>query len=124
MAYGAGGGVIMPPAQISGGAHPAGAASTQAIQQLQLDIITYLASVNVGASVIGGAAGAVGMACSMRQFGIACGQLGRLGLHPWFQAVLAQGAPLSGTLANIFMPRPKVASGLCDRIPFACTLWT
>lgn len=117
------GGGIPPLAQIFGGAQPVGAASPQALQQMQLGILTYLASINNGASVIGGAAGSVGLACAMHQFRIACGQLRGLECHPWFQTVLTQGPPLTGTLATIYMPRPRVAPGLSDRIPLACKLW-
>ena len=124
VAYGASGGAELPPAQVFGGAHPVGQATPADIQRLQLDIVTYLASTNPGSSVIGGANGAVGLACSARQFGIACMQLRGLELQSWFQAVLNHGAPLTGTLASIYMPRPRVTSGLCDMIPANCTLWT
>ena len=125
-AYGAAGGAVLPPAQIFDGAHPVGPVTAAGIQQLQLEILDYLVSTNRGASLILGGgpnAGPVGLACTGRQFGIACGQLGRLELDPWFRAVLNQGAPLTGRLASIFMPRPRVASGLCDNIPFNCILW-
>ena len=115
----------MPPAPLFGGVHPVGPVTAAGIQQMQLQILTYLASTNPGSHVIGGGAnGAVGLACSACQFGIACGQLGRLELHPWFHAVLNHGAPLTGTLASIYMPRPRVASGLCDPIPFNSMLWS
>ena len=125
VAYGIAGGPAVPPAQIFAGAHPVGPSSPAGVQQMQLDIMNYLVSTNPGASVIGGGAnGAVGLACTARQFGIACGQLGRLELQPWFLAVLSYGAPLTGKLASIYMPRSRVASGICDTIPFNCTLWT
>ena len=101
-----------------------GPVTADGVQQLQLEIMTYLVSTNHGSSVIGGANGAEGLACTARQFGIACGQLRGLELHPWFHAVLNHGPPLTGTLASIYMPRPRVASGLCDTIPFNCILWT
>jgi alkylated DNA nucleotide flippase Atl1 len=124
IAYGIAGGLILPPPQIFFGAHPVGPVTMADIQQLQIQILTYLTSTNPGATIIGGVAGSVGLACSARQFGIACGQLGRLEFHPWFRAVISHGAPLTGTLATIYMPRPQNASGLCDSIPFNCTLWT
>jgi hypothetical protein len=125
VAYGAGGGAVLPPAQIFGGAHPVGSVTVAGIQELQLDILAYLVATNQGASLIDGGpnSGPVGLACTGRQFGIACGQLRGLEYDPWFCAVLNHGAPLTGRLATIYMPRPRVASGLCDNIPFNCTLW-
>ena len=122
--YGEGGGVVLPPAPIFNGVHPVGAATTQAVQQMQLDILTYLAVRNPGARVIGGTNGSVGLACSMSQFAIAFSQLSRLELEPWFRAVLDHGIALSGPLATMYIPRPKLLSGLCDPIPLACKLWT
>ena len=124
VAYGGGGGPVLPPAPLFGGAHPAAPVTTAGIQRMQLEILTYLAHANPGSSVIGGANGAVGLVCTALQFGIACVQWRGLELLPWFRAVLAHGVPLTGTLATIYMPRPRVSSGLCDMIPFNCALWT
>ena len=100
-----------------------GAATSAALQQLQFDILRYVTTMNPGSSVIGGPNGPVGLACSMFQFGVATFLLGRLEGQQWFRAVLAHGEALSRPLAIIYMPRPKVASGLCDPLPLPCELW-
>ena len=123
VAYGGAGGAMLPPIQLFGGAHPGGPVTADDIQQMQLGIVEFLASTNPGSSVIGGANGSVGLACTGLQFGIACGQLRGLELNPWFSAVLKHGAALSGTLASIYVPHPPVSSGLYDMLPFDCILW-
>ena len=120
MSYRVCGGPVLPPAPIFGGAHPAAPVTVAGIQQMQHEIVAHLTLTNSGSSVIGGANGAVGLVCTALQFGIACVQLRGLELLPWFRAVLDRGAKLTGTLASIYMPRPPVASGYCDTIPFNC----
>ncbi len=124
VAYGVGGGSHRPPPPIFGGVHPVGPASLESMEQLQHEILSYLSSQSLGPQVIegGGAGGAVGLACSYVQYGMACSRLGGMELQPWFQAVLAMDAPLTGPLACVYLPRPGNPLGVCDRVPLTGAL--
>ncbi len=123
--YGAGGGVELPPRQISGGVHPVGQATFESIEQLQHEILSFVSSQSLNPPLIGGeTGGAVGLACTGLQFIMAGGELNAMEHLPWFQAVLATGVPLTGCLAKVYMPRPKVQLGVCDLIPFTTRLWS
>ncbi len=125
VAYGVGGGVHRPPPQIFGGIHPVGPPTSESIRQLQLGLLVYLSFQSQHPPLIGSGAGrAVGLACTGLQFAAACVQLGLMNSHPWFQSVLANGDPLTESLATAFMPRPNVKSGLCDQIPIGAGIWS
>lgn len=128
MTYGQGGGRFLPPAPIFNGVHPVGAATGPALEQMQLNLMTYLTAIGnrptTGApSVIAGANGSVGLACSLYQCATAVMQLTSLEREvEWFKAVLAYGAELSGPLATLYIPRPSL--GICDQLRSASQLWT
>lgn len=123
VSYGEQGGLVLPPAPILNGAHPVGAATTAALQRMQFDIVTYVATRNPGSSVIGGVNGSVGLACTFLQFAESLAFLVRLELQDWFHSVLTHGEALSGPLATMYMPHAKVSSGLFVAIPCHCELW-
>jgi hypothetical protein len=118
VAYGAGGGEHLPPPQISGGAHPVGPeALPELVLQMQNDILSYISVLSSNPEVIGGdgASGAFGLGCSDLQEARAYAHMVFVPLtQPWFQAVLATGAPLTGPLAHVYMPRPRTNS--CIRV--------
>jgi hypothetical protein len=122
VAYGAEGGVHLPPAQIFGGIHPVGPPTSESIRQLQRGLLLFLSFQSHNPLVIGG--GTVGLACSQNQYGVVCAQLGAMDWHPWFQSVLATGNPLTEPLAAVFAPRPRNAVGVCDQVTIGRVLWS
>jgi hypothetical protein len=123
VAYGADGGEHLPPPPIFGGAHPTivGTSSEAlpelVLQKMQKDILSYISLLSSDPEVIGGdgASGAFGLGCSALQKARAVAHMAVMPLtQPWFQAVLATGAPLTGPLAHVYMPRPITNS--CIRV--------
>ena len=128
VSYGEGGGRFLPPDPIFNRVHPVGAATVPAVQQMQLDIMTYFAvrgdRPTTGApSVVAGANGSVGLACTWIQYAGALMQMKSLEHDvDWFKAVLEHGEPLSGPLATLYKPRPRV--GICEPLRAASPFWT
>jgi hypothetical protein len=65
----------------------------------------------------------VGLGCTQLQALTATSFLRGMKDSPWFQAVLAHGAPLPAPLATVHTPRPRNTRGLLDQIPTAGLLW-
>jgi hypothetical protein len=117
VAYAAGGGVVAIP--INGGVNLPAAVD---INLLRTEILTFVAGNPVhlpGPTIIGNT---MGLACSLKQFGICMGLLTGLELHPWFAAVLNVN-PIPAPLASIWCTRPRNSSGICDQIAVLSTLW-
>jgi hypothetical protein len=126
VAYGAdaGGREHLPPPPIFGGVHPTDVGTSEALpelvlQKMQNDILSYISLLSSNPEVIGagdgGDAGAFGLGGSRVQMCRAVAQMAFVPLtQPWFQAVLATGAPLTGPLAHVYMPRPRTNS--CIRV--------
>ena len=56
------------------------------------------------------------LACSQNEFAHLAVHLALMANDPWFSAVLAHGAALTHPFGSIWIPHPRVASGLCDQI--------
>jgi hypothetical protein len=95
------------------------------IHDLQIGLITYIQGLvpaipPPACRTIGYAAG---LACTSLQYCNAGIAMRALELHPWFAAVLATVPALTTPLARVWVPRPKVSTGLCDTLTFNCALW-
>jgi hypothetical protein len=127
VAYGAdgGGGEHLPPPPIFGGVHPVGPeALPELVLQMQNDILSYISLLSSNPEVVGGngASGAFGLGCSQVQVIEAGAQIIWMQLtQPWFQAVLATGAPLTGPLAYVYTPLPR--TNRCSRVPLPGVLF-
>jgi hypothetical protein len=129
VAYGADGGEHLPPPPMFGGVHPFGtldALPELVLEKMQKDILSYLSLLSFNSKVIGGDgadAGAFGLGGSVVQM---CSAINRMALlpftQPWFQAVLATGAPLTGPLAHVYTPR-RPRSNRCGRVSLSGILF-
>ena len=123
-AYGATMGALLPPNSINGGvaipAHGAMATVGQDLDNLKIWILDFVRlQENPPPAVFGVTAG---LACSQQQFFLMGVRLAQMIHHPWFAAVIGHGAQITQPLVSIWLPRPRVASGLCDPIPVGSAL--
>jgi hypothetical protein len=119
--YGATGGLIMPPNQSNGGAHLVGQAAGAALRAFKTELLEFVrAQVIPAPAVVGDTAC---LACTNLQFGQVTMHLGLMVHHPWLNAVLGHGAPLTYPLASLWLPRPNVTTGVCDQILCPTMLW-
>ena len=101
--------------------------TAQAMEDFQNALLRHVCALYPGnaPSIIGGATGTVGLACSQMQSIVSGVILSRLEVtDQYLVAVLAHGNPLPGTLGQVLIPRPRNATGVCDLMPFMCTLWS